>query len=210
MAIFTSTLVTSCKKKVGNLVTTKLRGQNVLKSYNPSPTNPSTTGQVNSRGQMANAVLFWQFFGMFFENWKYQKTSVESVYNSFVRASKSLFATAKATTKLTVCQALGNLQEIGDTKKIYFSTTQLTANSVIMSINPNGLPFIDGYIGYAVIIDPANNFQTIGSKAITAAEWAAGQMTIPVGHNNPSYVAAFATNDVIKDSTAIDWSHNNI
>lgn len=206
MAIFTSTLVTSCKKKVGNLVTTKLRGQNILKSFNPQPTNPNTVPQQDSRVRMANAVLFWQYFSAFFASFKYQKTSVESIYNSFVRIAKNAFSTTVATTKALVVTAFTD-GSYGADGKIKVTAVQVSSSSSTVSFETNDLAFIDGYYVHLLAIDTSNDLYNLGKAVIDSAAWSAGSVSVPVGINNPApglhFAICYANNDKTKDTTTL-------
>ena len=93
MAIFNSIVIGSGKGKIGNVVLTKLKGQNIVKSRNYSPANPKTVAQVASRVQMANAVMAWKFLAGFFVYWLGVAKQKESIYNAFVSASKRFFST---------------------------------------------------------------------------------------------------------------------
>lgn len=80
------------KGKIGNVVTTTLKGQVIAKSRNYSPENPNSDGQKLSRGKMANAVKAWQFLALFLVFTKPFAKSTESTYNAFIRVAKNLFA----------------------------------------------------------------------------------------------------------------------
>ena len=77
MAIIDSVLVGNGRGKIGSVVLQGIKGQTIAKQLNPAPANPRTAGQTDSRNQMANTVLAWQFLSVFFayRDWETDRKS---------------------------------------------------------------------------------------------------------------------------------------
>lgn len=81
-------LMSQMRGKVGDLVFTRLAGEQVTRSRNRNPKNPQTVKQMAQRAALATAVEFYtrgvkNLFKFAFEN----KRPGESDYNAFVRAN---------------------------------------------------------------------------------------------------------------------------
>ena len=91
MAILSAGILGAARNKVGNVVTYKLKGQNVARVYVDQVSNPQSDAQMQQRAKLINLVaayranLFWMRYGAF-EN-KKQKWSD---YNAFVTANTYL------------------------------------------------------------------------------------------------------------------------
>lgn len=75
----------SGRGKIGSIVLSNLKGQQITKAYQPNVTNPKTGLQTLQRIQMAQCVKFYKraianFFQFAFED----KTKIESYFNAFV------------------------------------------------------------------------------------------------------------------------------
>ena len=105
MALFNSVLIGKAKGKVGNIVLTSIKGQNIVKSLNDKPANPRSVGQTDNRVQMSNAVLAWQFLNMFFAYAGSISKSTESTYNAFVRLVKSGLSTVLYVNRVLAAKA---------------------------------------------------------------------------------------------------------
>lgn len=206
MAIFTSTLVTSSKKKVGNLVTSKLRGQNILKSYNPSPTNPNTVNQQNTRAKMANAVKFWQFFAGFFNHFLYQKSAVESVYNSFIRLCKESFSTIIASTKEEVFKSLIPGPTMGTGGKLANIDVDANQANITITFDNQGYDYEAGYIVQMLIYNETAATFVERSHAISNAEWTAQTATFAGGDADATMCLYYAYNAASKVNSGIEMT----
>ena len=91
MAILSAGILGAARNKVGNVVTYKIKGQNVARVYVDKVSNPQSDAQMRQRAKLINLVaayranLFWMRYGAF-EN-KEQKWSD---YNAFVSANTYL------------------------------------------------------------------------------------------------------------------------
>ena len=91
MAILSAGILGATRNKVGNVVTYKIKGQNVARVYVDQVSNPQSDAQMRQRAKLINLVaayranLFWMRYGAF-EN-KEQKWSD---YNAFVSANTYL------------------------------------------------------------------------------------------------------------------------
>lgn len=70
--------------KVGDLVFSVLKGQQVSKVYNAKPSNPKTTSQMAQRVKLGAAVGFYKRNKPFFK-FAFKKKATESDYNAFIR-----------------------------------------------------------------------------------------------------------------------------
>lgn len=91
MAILSAGILGAARNKVGNVVTYKIKGQNVARVYVDKVSNPQSDAQMRQRAKLINLVaayranLFWMRYGAF-EN-KEQKWSD---YNAFVSSNTYL------------------------------------------------------------------------------------------------------------------------
>lgn len=70
--------------KVGDIVFSVVKGQQVSKVYNAKPANPKTDAQITQRVKLGAAVGFYKRNTQFFP-FAFQKQAKESDYNAFVR-----------------------------------------------------------------------------------------------------------------------------
>ena len=78
--------------KVGSLVFSRLKGQQITKAHNANPANPKTYNQMIQRVVLASGVALFKlaqskFFKFAFED----KKVIESDYNAFIRKNITLF-----------------------------------------------------------------------------------------------------------------------
>ena len=91
MAILSAGILGATRNKVGNVVTYRLKGQNVARVYVDQVSNPQSDAQMRQRAKLINLVaayranLFWMRYGAF-EN----KAQKWSDYNAFVSANTAL------------------------------------------------------------------------------------------------------------------------
>lgn len=91
MAILSAGILGATRNKVGNVVTYRLKGQNVARVYVDQVSNPQSDAQMRQRAKLINLVaayranLFWMKYGAF-EN----KAQKWSDYNAFVSANTNL------------------------------------------------------------------------------------------------------------------------
>ena len=91
MAILSAGILGATRNKVGNVVTYRLKGQNVARVYVDQVSNPQSDAQMHQRAKLINLVaayranLFWMRYGAF-EN----KAQKWSDYNAFVSANTNL------------------------------------------------------------------------------------------------------------------------
>ena len=175
MAIIDSVLVGKGRGKIGNVVLQGIKGQTVAKQLNPAPANPRTTAQTESRNQMANTVLAWQFLSVFFAFAGALRKPLESTYNAFVRLFKNSAVSGSLPCRATAAQsALNSYLFAGN----WIQITSLTDGGSVTDVafNTGGLPFIAGSKLRVIGIDTSEQAFTIGETALTEAMWTAGQM----------------------------------
>jgi hypothetical protein len=142
MATFNSVLIGKAKGKVGNVVLTAIKGQNIVKALNDKPANPRSVGQTDNRVQMSNAVLAWQYLAMFFAYATALTKSTESVYNAFVRLVKSgMSSTLIASRVLAAKAALALDVFVGN----WFSISGIVFDNATftVSFNANGVQWVN-------------------------------------------------------------------
>ena len=190
MAIIESVLVGKGRGKIGNVVLQGIKGQTVAKQLNPAPANPRTTAQTNSRNQMSNAVMAWQFLSVFFAYTVALRKPLESTYNAFVRLFKNSADSALWSSRAAAAQAaLNNYQFAGN----WIQITELVANGEVttVSFNTGGLPFIAGSKLRVIGINVSGQAFEVGETALTEAMWTAGITSNPIGGVAYETVAAY-------------------
>jgi hypothetical protein len=142
MATFNSVLIGKAKGKVGNVVLTAIKGQNIVKALNDKPANPRSVGQTDNRVQMSNAVLAYQYLAMFFAYATALAKSTESVYNAFIRLVKSGMSTALIASRVLAAKAALALDVfVGN----WFSIVSVEDNvgESKFNITANGVPWVN-------------------------------------------------------------------
>ena len=179
MAIFNSIVIGSAKGKIGNVVLTKLKGQNVAKSRNSSPANPRTPSQVDSRNRMKNAVLAWKFLAGFFVYWLGVAKQKESIYNAFVSASKNLFQTLPA---VSPQRSAGQLSGSTLQGSAPFSINSMHVGdaSTDIRLNTNGMTRPADLKVRFLLYSPYTGLNQISDRAVTDLEWTNGELSIAV------------------------------
>ena len=179
MAIFNSIVIGSGKGKIGNVVLTKLKGQNVVKSRNYSPANPKTPAQESSRNRMKNAVLAWKFLGGFLMFWLGVAKPKESTYNAFVSAAKNLFSDVVSTMPAMAVSSLGGQSLLGSAP-FGVSSVAHYPDSTTVVLSTNGiLKPVDLHVRI-MVYERGTGTNAIVDSAVTLADWAAGELTIPL------------------------------
>lgn len=190
MAIIDSVLVGKGRGKIGNVVLQGIKGQTVAKQLNPAPANPRTTAQTDSRNQMANTVLAWQFLSVFFAYAGALRKPLESTYNAFVRLFKNYANSALLSSRAAAAQsALNSYLFAGN----WIQITGLVDGGVDTTLNFNtgGLPFIAGSKLRVIGIDLSGQAFVVGETAITEAMWSAGVTTNSISILDYATVAAY-------------------
>ena len=190
MAIIDSVLVGKGRGKIGNVVLQGIKGQTVAKQLNPAPANPRTVSQTNSRAQMSNAVMAWQFLSVFFEYAGALRKPLESTYNAFIRMYKNFADSPVLSSRVAAAKsALENYRFVGN----WIQITDLVDNGAVTTVkfNTGGLPFIAGSKLRVVGLDVDGQAFTVGETAITEAVWNAGVATNPIGVLDYDTVAAY-------------------
>lgn len=201
MAIFNSIVIGNAKGKIGNVVLTKLKGQNVAKSRNYSPANPRTLRQVESRNRMKNAVLAWKFLAGFFVYWLGVAKQKESIYNAFVSASKNLFQPFAA---MTPQEAAGLLEGSTLQGSAPFSVNSVgvgPASSYIV-LNTNGMPKPADLAVRLLLFSPSTGLNRLIDRAVTDLEWSNGELLIAVDSVGFSSYGVYLYSVVDKLSTS--------
>lgn len=178
MAVVNSIMGGKSTGKIGNAVFSVINGQTVSKQLNLHPRNPQTVAQTANRLQMKNAVLVYQLLSTFLAYFKAPKKSVESIYNAFVRLFKAGFAN-DALYATVADKVSGMIAAMGLYLGNFVTITGFDpANPANLSFTTGGLPYpVNAYArywNYAV-----DGTVTVGSVAITEAQWNAGAVPIP-------------------------------
>ena len=190
MAIIDSVLVGKGRGKIGNVVLQGIKGQTVAKQLNPAPANPRTIAQTDSRNQMANTVMAWQFLSVFFAFAGALRKPLESTYNAFVRLFKNSASLALLSTRAAAAQsALISYLFTGNWIQITELVDEDSVTKVIF--NTGGLPFIAGSKLRVIGIDLSGQAFTIGETDLTEAMWSSGKASNPIVMPNYDTVAAY-------------------
>lgn len=178
MAIIQSIVMGKSTGKIGNVVTTVLKGQTIAKSLNSSPANPKTAAQTVSRIKMANAVKAYQFLATFLIMATALRKPLESVYNAFVRLTKTLCdgTTVAATLSDAAVGLTGNA--IGSTDYGYESYSSKTATAISLNIETGGISWDSNKRIRIFAWIASAGHGTLVDRAITEAEWTSGDITI--------------------------------
>lgn len=153
--------LSQARGKVGSVVFSVIKGQQVERVYNPSPANPRTNGQQAQRSLLANMTKFYKrgsknFFKFAFED----KTIRESDFNAFAR--KNIMNGAYVPREFFDNE---NYPALG----IYTMTAGSIAHNVQVLFN-----------GDYIIIDPGTNNLTGTAATVTI-----GQVSAAILANNP-------------------------
>ena len=179
MAIIQSILVGKGRGKIGNVVLSGLKGQTVAKQLNSSPSNPRTVAQTDNRVKMANAVLAWQFLGMFMSNAKGLRKPLESVYNAFVRTVKGVLSSTLYGSRAAA--AIGALREslfVGNWFSI--GITSYHENKITISLNTSGLSWSPAVRVSAILIDHASGAQSVVDVPVSEIDFGKASIVVTV------------------------------
>lgn len=201
MAIFNSIVIGSAKGKIGNVVLTKLKGQNVAKSRNYSPANPRTPSQVVSRNRMKNAVLAWKFLAGFFVYWLGVAKQKESIYNAFVSAAKNRF---KSLAAVSPQESAGQLSgsTLQGSAPFSVNSVDVSAASSNIVLNTNGMTKPTDLKVRFLLYSPSTGLNQIIDRAVTDLEWAFGELSIAVDSVDFSAFGVYLYSVVDKLSTS--------
>lgn len=191
MAIIQSILVGKGKGKIGNVVLSNLKGQTVAKQLNSSPLNPRTVAQTENRVKMANAVLAWQFLSIFLSEAKGFKKPLESIYNAFVRVVKNSLAAVPYSSRLLAAQAALAFEVLVGN---WFALTinDLSVDELTLKFSPSGIAHTDTMRVRSIVVDSMTEEQRIVDRAVTLAEFTAGELTVGFAAvPNASFGAAY-------------------
>jgi len=177
MAIFQSIVLGSSKGSVGNVTTTKLKGQNVAKAKITSTTNVKSPGQVESRGKMSNIVMAYQFLALFLVYATAWRKSTESVYNAFVRGFKTEISDVVAASAPLAAGLLAGLSGLAG-NFVNVSALNLVTSNLTVTFETGGLPYVDGYSIVAITWDETTGEKQQAQRALTSVEWAAGSAVV--------------------------------
>ena len=177
MAIFDSILLGKSKGSVGNVTTSRLKGQNIAKAKITSTTNLNSPGQQISRVKMSNIVLAWQFLAIFMVNATALRKSTESVYNAFVRGFKSGISDILAASRPTAAALLGGVEGLAG-NFITVGYTSYVGTTTIFALNTGGLPYVTGTFIRAIGFDSFSGDQKIIDRVVTEEEWINGSVSV--------------------------------
>lgn len=177
MAKFDSVLLGKSKGSVGNITTSRLKGQNIAKAKITSTTNVNSAGQQLSRGKMSNIVLAWQFLAIFMVSATALRKSTESVYNAFVRGFKSGISEVVAVSRPAAAALLSGVEGLaGNFITVLF--TSYVDTTAIFSLNTGGLPYTADTYVRAIGFNSLTGEQKIIDRVITEVEWNAGSVSV--------------------------------
>lgn len=177
MAIFDSILLGKSKGSVGNVTTSRLKGQNIAKAKITSTTNVNSAGQQISRGKMSNVVMAWQFLAIFMVKATALRKPTESVYNAFVRGFKSGIHEVLVTSRHAAAALLTGVEGLPG-NFIFVDFTSYIDTTAIFVLNTGGLPYVTGTFIRAIGFNSVSGEQKIIDRVITEVEWNAGSVSV--------------------------------
>lgn len=205
MATFNSVLIGKAKGKVGNVVLTSIKGQNIVKSLNDKPANPRSVGQTDNRIQMSNAVLAWQFLSMFFASAGAIAKSTESTYNAFVRLVKSGMSNVLISSRVLAAKAS---LELGVFVGNWFSVVAINSGAVTNSVQfvTNGIQWVNtmNVVYVEFDIDGAN--YKIITLPILEVDFNSSEIVITGSNHQAKYSAAYIYDSASSKITNICFS----
>jgi hypothetical protein len=182
MAIINSIVMGKSKGKIGNVVTTTLKGQVIAKSRNYSPANPKTDLQISSRAKMSNAVKAWQFLALFLTFTKPFAKSTESTYNAFVSASKNLFESIVVDFGYQAANLLQGMS-LFVSQIATVAGERSSANSLTVNITPNGINYSPTLHIRAKWFDNVTGNTEMSDRVVTLLEYNANTLDLDVVSN---------------------------
>ncbi len=93
MAIVTGSIFGKVSGKVGNVVYYDLNGQMVVREYIETINDLNSVPQQNQRAKLQNALILYQYINTFLNKTKPLCSSVESIYNMFLRLTTKWLST---------------------------------------------------------------------------------------------------------------------
>ena len=197
MAIFNSIVIGKASGKIGNVVLCSLKGQNVAKSRNYSPTNPRTVLQTNSRARMSNAVKAWQFLSIFLVQINALRKSTESNYNAFIRLSKNLFSDTVATSNVEAVNQLHG-KSLGSSNLVNLVSCTFNDLDLNVLFSTGGATFIPDLILRVINYDPVTGEYVILNQSVSTQDFHNGGITIDggaaLGHSVGIYMFSSSEN----------------
>lgn len=198
-------LLGHARGKVGSVVFSRLKGQQVTRALNPSPNNPRTASQMYQRALFADAVKFFtrgrrNLFQFAFEN----KKENESDYNAFMRENaKRGVVISKAAFDNYGYPALGNFilskgtlqpmissltnDGMGIQKTISATETPAVATlGDISRVLIDGVDFLDGDIitFVTIVVNDNTNVPSVEGEGGNTA-WVINQIQLDANSTQP-------------------------
>jgi hypothetical protein len=177
MSKFDSIALGKSTGSIGNITTTRLKGQNVAKAKITSTTNVNSPGQVTSRGRMSNIVMAYQFLAIFLQFAVSLRKPTESVYNAFVRLFKSLILDYVVDSKPLAAALLAGIANVGG-NFIVIDSLVLAGTNLTVTFNTGGLPFVANSYIQSIGWKTADGSSKVVNAIITEAQWNAGTLVV--------------------------------
>lgn len=188
--------------KLGQIVLSTVKGQQVARAWQPKVANPRTTAQQIQRAKFANAVKFYRRATSNLFKFAYEdKRKTESDYNAFMRhnVDRSIIL-ARSTYDNIAFPAIGYywqmsagslgelspVQSLGDNSSIRLSTIPLTGekNAEEISISDASLAFINEFGAkhgdFVTFVTVKSGVDSINYDAVVAPQWSIAQIQIDV------------------------------
>lgn len=202
MAIFSSILLEKVRGSVGNITTSRLKGQQIAKAKITSTTVVNSVAQVESKHKMTNSVLLWQTIGMFLENWVGQAKQVESVYNAFVRGIKSYILDIVPS---TITEIWGSLTGFSMGKAYGVIPTDFTLTGItgLVSWSNLLLEFPSDFTMRVIGVDSVTNLPFRVDYGLNNADYIAGEKAITVPSATSTSLCVYFFSLIDKKSSVI-------
>jgi hypothetical protein len=204
MAIFNSIALGKSKGAIGNVTTTRIKGQQIAKSKVAKTGSILPANQTAAQKRMKNAVMAFQFLSVFLMFATPMRKTKESVYNAFVRFVAPVISNIVAESAALASSLLGILS-------IYVSnyctviSSGFGATNTIIEFTAMGNPFEGTPIGRVLQYNSATGERLISEHTITAGEWAAGSFEAGVNLANADSIACYIYSTSLKKQSNIEF-----
>lgn len=197
MAKFDSVLLGKSTGSIGNVTTSRLKGQNIAKAKITATTNVNSAGQVESRSKMSNIVLAWQFLSIFLVNISALRKSTESNYNAFVRGFKSGISDVLATSRAAAAGMLDDVVGLlGNFVSVALDT--YAGTTVTVELVTGGLAYSASTKIRVLSFIEASGEQKIVDRVVTEAEWLAGSIVVLANIASADHLGIYVYDDTTK------------
>lgn len=181
MSKFSSVALGKVTGSIGNITTSRLKGQQIAKAKITQTTASDSLTQLASKNKMKNVVMAYQFLAGFLSRSGGLRKQTESVYNAFVRGFKTSLADTVSGTRYDAASMLVGLQGLAGNLVSVVSIAP-GASDITVSINTGGLPFISGCKCRLITFATTDGRNEIVEVSVSEGMWNSGEiLVVPTG-----------------------------